>query len=270
MVRFGAAAPVFALALALALAACGTPPPAVTEMPKPHSVIAFDVFNTGYGAIKDKYIEAVEIRGIAIEGLKGFSTIDPALAVRVADDGIHMSHAGYEIYKRSLPTENDPAAWAGLTVDLATRARAYSREMNDASAEKLYEAVFDGALSELDVFSRYAGADEARRNRAQRDGFGGIGIRFKIEAGIVRVTTVMPETPAMSAGVKTGDRIATIDGQPVGQGEPDIIRQLQGPPESVVRVGLFRPDEERSFELTITRQHIVPPTVSARLDDDVL
>lgn len=267
---FGALAPALVFGLALALAACGTPPPIISESPQPHSVLAFDVFSTGYAAIKEKYIDPVEIRKIAAEGMRGFASIDPALSVRVAEDGIHMSHGGTEVFRRAAPAGDDPTAWAAVTVDLATRARAYSREMNDASAEKLYEAVFDGALSELDVFSRYAGADEARRNRSQRDGFGGIGIRFKVEAGQVKITTVMAETPAKSAGVKTGDRITAIDGQAPGPSEDDITRQLQGPPESEVRIGLFRADEERSFELTITRQHIVPPTVSARLDDNVL
>lgn len=261
---------VFSLALALALAACGAPPPVTSELPRPHSALATEVFNAGYASIKDKYIQAVDIRQIALEGIKGFAAIDPALAVSVENNTIHLSHAGTEITRQALPETADPWAWAALTVELATRARTHSRDMDDASAEKLYEAVFDGALSELDVFSRYAGAEEARRNRSQRDGFGGIGIRFKIEAGAVRITQVMPGTPAAAAGLKAGDRIVRIDGNPAGTTTPDIIRQLQGAPDSKVRISLFRADEERSFEITMIRQHIVPPTVSARIDGDVL
>ncbi len=263
----------FAGALALAalvLTGCGGRPPHTSSPPKPHSAQAFDVFYTGFAAIKDKYIDAVDIRRVAIEGIKGFAAIDPALAVRVADDGIHMSHAGREFFHRASPANADPAAWAALTVDLAARARWHSREMDEASAEKLYEAVFDGALSELDVFSRYAGADEAQSNRSQRDGFGGIGVRFKIEQGSVRVTQIMAKTPAAAAGLKVDDRITAIDGQAAGTNTPDVMRQLQGPPDSEVRMRVFRAAEERSFEVTMVREHIVPPTVSARRDGDVL
>jgi len=74
-------------------------------------------------------------------------------------------------------------------------------EMRRASAEKIYEAVFDGILSNLDIYSRYAGSKEAKKNRAKRSGFGGIGVRFHIVKNLPQVTFVMPDTPAQKAGI---------------------------------------------------------------------
>jgi len=261
-----------ALALALVTLAvgCGAPPPVVTAPPRPHSPLATEVFNAGYSSIEEKYIDAVDLKTIALEGIRGFAAIDPALTSELDGDNVVLRHNGKDIARRPLPAVHDPRAWAALTVNLAAAARPHSQEMDDASPEKLYEAVFDGALSELDVFSRYAGADEAQRNRSQRDGFGGIGIRFKIVSGEVHITEVMKATPAAEAGLKTGDRIQRIDGEPPGDYTPEVTRQLQGPPDSQVQLSVFRPAEERSFQMTLTREHIVPPTVTARLDGRIL
>ena len=184
------------LALVLVVSACGTPEPISPQTSQPHSPQAVEVFTNGYGGITEKYINPVDLKTIALEGIKGFAAIDPALVITHDADSVSLNLSGREIARRVLPGPNDTRGWAALTVDLASAARVYSNEMHRASAEKLYEAVFDGALSELDVFSRYAGAVEARRNRNSRDGFGGIGIHFKFKAGIARITQVMQDTPA--------------------------------------------------------------------------
>ncbi|MBT6095983.1 MAG: hypothetical protein HOH04_13955, partial [Rhodospirillaceae bacterium] len=167
--------------LVIVLAGCGAPAPITSELPKPHSPQALEVFSAGYGGIVEKYINPVDINSVAMEGIKGFAAIDPGLTVIQDSNHVRLNLAGGEIARLPRPKINDAYGWAALTVDLATAARAHSREMYDANAEKLYEAVFDGALSGLDLYSRYAGATEARKNRARRDGFGGIGIRFKMK-----------------------------------------------------------------------------------------
>ena len=82
--------------------------------------------------------------------------------------------------------------------------------MKGSDSKKIYQAVFDGVLSNLDIYSRYAGIEEARKNRAKRQGFGGIGIRLRVDEGVVRVTQVMPKTPAEIAGLIKGDIITHI------------------------------------------------------------
>ncbi len=271
MMRIGARlSPWMALGLALALAACGGPPPITSAPPKPHSPQAFEVFAAGYDGIVEKYIEPVDIDTVALEGLKGFAAIDPALTLDVDERSVRLKLGGTEIAKSQRPVRGDALGWAALTVDLATAARGRSSEMYKASAEQLYEAVFDGALSELDLFSRYAGAEEARNNRARRDGFGGIGIRFAMRDGLPVITKVTPLTPAARVGLKVDDRITEIDGVVAGKESSDVVRKLRGPTDSEVKVTVFRESEERSITVVMERQHIVPTTVTARRDQDVL
>src|SRR3546814_19590157 len=100
-----------------------------------------------------------------------------------------------------LPDDNDAQARGMLTASVISAARYHSKELDQADPERLYEAVFDGLLSQLDSFSRYAGRDAARENRASRAGFGGIGVRIRVvEAGVLGLS-VMGIPPAEGAGL---------------------------------------------------------------------
>ena len=141
-----------------------------------------------------------------------------------------------------------------------------------ADIEKIYEAVFDGALSILDVFSRYSGTEEANRNRARRDGFGGIGIRFQAKDGAVRVTTVMKDTPVEKSGLVVDDLITHIDGFPTATMDKDeIVNKLRGVVKSHVVLTIRRDQDERfPCAIEVVRAHIVPDTVVVRREDGVL
>ena len=262
--------PLVIIASDLFLSACSAPTPSFSNSTKPYSLEVVDVFSAGYGGITEKYVEAVNIETIAIEGIKGLSTIDPAIVVLKDQKMIRLNFSGKEIAAIPYPKTATAYGWARVTVDLATRASIHSREIRTASPEKLYEAVFDSALSELDVFSRYAGADEARQNRARRDGFGGIGIRFSIKSGRVSIVQVIRDTPAAKGGLKVDDQITRIDNQSIGNKNKDLVTRLRGPIGSKVTLTVFRPSEERSLNILLEREHIIPSTVTAKLRDKVL
>src|SRR3546814_5186656 len=123
-----------------------------------------------------------------------------------------------------LPDDNDAQARGMLTSSGISAARYHSKELDQADPERLYEAVFDGLLSQLDSFSRYAGRDAARENRASRDGFGGIGVRIRVIEEGVLVLSVMENTPAEGAGLRKDDLIVAIDGSRVeGLSQEDEI-----------------------------------------------
>ena len=117
-------------------------------------------------------------------------------------------------------------------------------------------------VARLDRFSRYAGADTAREQRASRDGFGGIGVTINVENGIVRIVSVIPESPAATAGVQVDDQFLTIDGHGTAtMDQREVVQRLRGRVDSVVRVTVARPGIVDLLELPITRQRIVVPTI---------
>ncbi len=228
------------------------------------------IFTAGYGSITEKYIEPVDIKSIALNGIRGLGALDPALTVEERDGGIVLMRSDKIQARFTLPATRDVDAWAGLTADVMAAGRKVSDDLRSASAEKVYEAVFDGSLSDLDVFSRYAGAEEARRNRAKREGFGGIGIRFRIHKGAVRVTWVIKSTPARAAGMKVGDRIIRINGKSVeGMKSEDVISELRGPVDSQVSLTIARSGVANVMPFEIVRAHIDSTTVFARIEDGI-
>jgi len=263
---------VFVAIIALAIVGCaGTPPHTPLEPGATNSAQDNAVFATGYGAISRKYIDPVRIADIAINGLDGFAAIDPALRIERVAGRIVMKLDGAAIAEAPAPEADNAQDWAKLTTAFSLQARRHSLLMHKASAEKVYEAVFDGVLSDLDIFSRYAGAEEAKMNRARRDGFGGIGIRFRIKKGKAVVTEVMPETPAAETGLKIADQITHVDGEPLSKPKVrQVVKRLRGPTQSTVKVRVYRPSADHSLDMTLERRHIISPTVRASRHGDIL
>ncbi|MEQ8194336.1 MAG: S41 family peptidase [Rhodospirillales bacterium] len=234
---------------------------------------AIELFSAGFTQISDKYIETVPLNQLALEGVRGLSAIDPSLTVLHDGQTIRLLSAEREIARFQTPGNAaalEPSAWAGLTADVLQAARNASASVQREKTEKIYEAVFDGMLSTLDIYSRYAGRKQAERNRDRRDGFGGIGIRFRFKRDEMQVYRVLENTPAERAGLKKGDIITHVGDVPVkGLKARDIVAQLHGPIDSLVTLTVRRADEKspRSFE--IKRSLIVPNTVTSSLKDGI-
>ncbi|MEQ9170926.1 MAG: S41 family peptidase [Rhodospirillales bacterium] len=263
-----------AVSAALLLAACAaTPPPRDTagkdsgfSMPAAAEVIA-----AGYENIAEKYLEALPVREIGMEGLRGLGAIDPALAIDIGKTEVRLTDNGREIVREPLPKKDDAYGWAMLTARASLAARGWSEEMRRASPEKIYEAVFDGMLTELDIYSRYSGREEAQRNRARRDGFGGIGVRFRQRGDITEVYRITPGTPAAEADLKIGDVILSADGVALkGLSARKIVKLLRGPIDTAVRLRLTRSGRPDGWSLDLVRRHIVPVTVSHTVKNGIL
>ena len=254
----------------VALAGCAGPTP--TTRPSIFSVeAAEEVFVVGFSGIASRYIDAVSVEKLALDGLRGFGAIDPSMTMTRDGATVSIRSGNKSVVSRPVPGANDPQVWSRLITDMAVAARAYSPELAAADAEKIYEAVFDSALARLDVFSRYAGAEEAARNRARRDGYGGIGLRFNIVDNAVRITSVLPETPAERAGLQKNDQITHIGDLPVaGMDSAEISRHLRGPVHSRVVLTVLRGRETGPLRFALERTHIVPQTVTVYVKDNIL
>ena len=80
---------------------------------------------------------------------------------------------------------------------------------------------------QLDRNSRYADPEEARDNRFQRDGGGGIGITVeRTDDKKIMIRAVQDGSPAGKAGVQVGDQILAIDGENHGRPAAERRRAL--------------------------------------------
>lgn len=288
MRRLGAMVQFATVAAALGACVTANAPPGTQDAPNtartafPYAADAYrdDAFATtvrvGLNGIYRRYIEPVGMDKLALNGIRGLATIDPTLKLEHDEHVIRLNLDEKPIARYPRPLEDSAEEWAGLTAALVQTGRERSPELQDADDERVFESLFDGMLSGLDIFSRYAGAEEARANRARRDGFGGIGIRFtKTQAGIL-ITRVQEDGPAFASDLRPGDTIVRINGVPLEELSPrKVAMLLRGPVGSPLTLGVVRPDKEpgqpdRHISFNLARAHIVPQTVFESVEKDVL
>lgn len=233
--------------------------------PQAEHVLAF-----GFEAIKERYLTSVVVSNLAQEGLRGLSSIDPSLSIeREAGRKIALYYRNEKIGEYSTPSNEDPRAWAHLIVEAAADATPHSTALHAIDREKLYEAVFDATLSKLDIFSRYAGAQEASEHQAARNGFGGIGIRFELHPEDIVLTEVMPDTPAADADLHVGDHVTAIDNASIaGLAQATISKRLRGPVGTSVCLSV-RKNGSAPAQVSLERSLIVPPTVRLTMKDGI-
>ncbi|HSR56498.1 MAG TPA: S41 family peptidase, partial [Alphaproteobacteria bacterium] len=110
--------------------------------------------------------------------------------------------------------------------------------------------------------SRYIGLRSARDSRAQREGFGGIGVRLNFDGDLPKILAVHPDTPAAASPLRAGDIITHIDGLPIkGLDRHDVVWSLRGLEGTPVTLLVKRENHPAPISATIRRMLIFPPTV---------
>jgi carboxyl-terminal processing protease len=256
-----------ALLMGLTLSACNGP----SETSQGDFVaVSEEEFGAGYTHIVERYVEPVSIGELAVDGMKRVGQIDPKLTLTREGDKLRLSEQNGPSAEFDAPRDDDPGRWAITTSAVLEKARQLSPPVRDAGLETIYDAVFGGALKDLDPFSRYASAAVAREQRAQRDGFGGIGITIAKEGKDIQVVSVMPGGPSAAVGVKPKDVLVAIDGAPLAEmALPDVIDRLRGAIGSEVRLTVAAATDQAPRDLTLKRALIVPPTVSFERRGDI-
>ena len=138
---------------------------------------------------------------------------------------------------------------------------------------QLSQGSVQGMVGSLgDPFSQYLTAQQYQSQQDAANGRhdGVIGVSVAFQDGRPIVTGVLPNSPALRAGVETDDVILEIDGRPTGQLTPDQTSALiRGRDGSQVRLLLGR--GAGVLELAVTRERFQSPTVqSIRLPGDIL
>ena len=247
--------------LVLALAAACTP----LRIPFDAPTSPEHVFAVGYENLVDRYIEPRVAGELAFAGLANLSTLDEAVAVSRAGNIVRVMVGGTLVTRREAPKGHDIDGWALLTANVLKDVRQASPSLRNLSNENFYDAVFKGVFSGLDKYSRYLGPEAASRNRAAREGFGGLGVTISVEDGVTVITRVHHDTPAQRAGLKVGDHITVVDGDPIrGLSRREVVKRLRGAVNEVIALTILRGTPPVPADFSLVRAHIIVPTVKVR------
>jgi len=136
--------------------------------------------------------------------------------------------------------------------------------VEEIKLDEVIQGAIKGMLNTLDPHSSYMKPDEYKELQVETKGsFSGIGIEISMRDGILTVISPIEGTPAYQKGLKAGDKIIKIDGEPTKDlSINEAVKRLRGPKGSKVTVSIHREGWGDLKDVTIIRDVI--PIVSVK------
>ncbi len=172
---------------------------------------------------------------------------------------------GVLIYRNSAEaaTEDDLYQNLELFSRVLERVRGDYVDGDGMSYSTLIRSALKGMLGSLDPHSEFMEPIKYDELRKDTEGaFGGVGIVVGLRDGYLTVISPMADTPAMRAGVISGDRIVEIEGRNSERVSlQEAVQRLRGKAGTDVNLTIFRPGPDTKKEIKLTRAVIKLQTV---------
>jgi carboxyl-terminal processing protease len=182
--------------------------------------------------------------------------------------GLSLSLGGGVIASREkAPPQELSWEQARLFAEVMERVkRDYVEPIDD---QVLLESAIRGMVADLDIHSQYLDASEYLDIRASTSGsYSGIGLEVGTRDDEILVIAPIDGSPAQRAGIRSGDVIAAIDGNPVvADGLQDAIRQLRGRSGTRVSLTVVRAPDQQILVFDMRRASVHVASVSHELLD---
>ena len=129
---------------------------------------------------------------------------------------------------------------------------------DEIDVEKSVHASLRSMLKTLDPHSNFFDAKQfAQFREDQRGNFYGLGIIISMRNALPTVITPIPGTPAYRLGIRSGDVIAKIEGNPTdGLDIQAVVERLRGPKGTVVNISIDRAGIPKLLDMAIVRDEI--------------
>src|SRR6516164_2769059 len=166
-------------------------------------------------------------------------------------------------------TSNSTETYKQLNLFGEVFERVRAEYVDDVSDDSLVESAINGMLTSLDPHSNYLNTKNFNDMKVQTRGeFGGLGIEVSMESGLVKVVSPIDDTPAARAGLKPGDLITHLDGDPVqGMTLPEAVEKMRGPINSEIKLTIHREGRD-PFDVKLVRATIKIQSVRSHLQGD--
>jgi carboxyl-terminal processing protease len=166
-------------------------------------------------------------------------------------------------------TSNSTETYKQLNLFGEVFERVRAEYVDDVSDDSLVESAINGMLTSLDPHSNYLNPKNFNDMKVQTRGeFGGLGIEVSMENGLVKVVSPIDDTPAAHAGLKPGDLITHLDGDPVqGMTLPEAVEKMRGPVSSEIKLTIRREGKD-PFDVKLIRATVKIQSVRSHLEGD--
>lgn len=209
--------------------------------------------------VEKKYVEPgrASPKGLLKGAFKALETQYPQVLVNVDEGKGEASVRVDDVEKRFdlLPANRFSGAADVLNVVLSFVSLRLSE---DVEKRDVYYVALNGALSALDPHSNAFSPEQFKEFMiGTRGSFGGIGFVFGIRDGDMTIITPIDGTPADRGGLRSGDKIIYIDGEPTINMPVDVAaNKMRGEPGTQVTLTIARDGWTEPRPITFTREII--------------
>ena len=136
--------------------------------------------------------------------------------------------------------------------------------VDQVDAGEAYDAALRAVVNELgDHNSSFVPASDYRTMRVQTRGeYAGIGLDLMEQDGYAAVASLISGSPGAEAGLRTGDRLLSIDDAPLANAPTHTVQKLlQGEAGTSVKLTVQRMDPDSVLTLVVERAPITVPSV---------
>lgn len=142
--------------------------------------------------------------------------------------------------------------------------------VDDIKTKDLITAAIKGMINSLDPHSSYLTPEALKELQVETKGeFGGLGIQIGIKDNVITVIAPIEDTPAFKAGIKAGDKILKISGEPTkNMGLTEAVSKMRGPKGTPITLTIYREGWKETKDFTLVRDIIKIKSVKAKMLQD--
>ena len=144
--------------------------------------------------------------------------------------------------------------------------------VDDIEPNKLMRTGIEAMVGSLDPYTNYISETDVELARLRRSGkYQGIGADLEYIDGLPTILTLYKDQPADAAGLKTGDRLLTVDGrETAGYNREQLEEIMRGFPGTTMELTVERPGKGK-LSIDLVRGNVTIPNVpySGMLADNV-
>ncbi len=166
-------------------------------------------------------------------------------------------------FYRSLSANSDET-YEGLKLFSSIIEEIEKDYVDPVEPKELIQSAIQGMVRSLDPHSQFLPPDVFEELQTDTKGeFEGLGIVITMPKNVLKVVSPIEGTPAYRAGIKPGDIITEIDGEPTSEMEMwEAVKHMRGEKGTSVELTIIRADEPEALHFNLTRDVI--PIVSVK------
>jgi carboxyl-terminal processing protease len=145
-------------------------------------------------------------------------------------------------------------------------------DQSKLDATKLSQAAIKGMTEALDdPYTAYLDPQSYQQFTSSLHGkYEGIGATVGVRDNQIIIIAPIPNSPAAKAGIRAGDIILAVNGEPTGGLSPEeVALRIRGPKGTSVKVTVQHQSETTPVELEIVRAEVELPSVTFEMRDDI-